>query len=161
MEARHCKCDTIDHVKASSFQPEGVASAHASGAARVLVMLLYEGSSRELGGPRPPAARSPSSPPSGTAAELSMLKVVDPGAGPLKAAPAACVDQKIAENVPKIGINSQDVAFETELSAHLWNRWSRESGETGLREGMHAAMAPSRLARERSRKSQKGGRRLP
>ena len=109
---------------------------------------------------------SPCSPPNGAAAELSMMRVVDPGAEPLqaawpKAALAGCVNPGIAENVPEIGIDSQDAAFETGLSAQLWNRWSRESGETGLREGMHAAMAPSRLARERSRKSQKGGRRLP
>ena len=95
-----------------------------------------------------------------------MMRVVDPGAGPLQAvwpeaAPAACVDPRIAGNVLEIGINSQDAAFETGLSAQLWSRWSRELGETGLREGMHAAMAPSRLARERSRKSQKDGRRLP
>ena len=53
-------------------------------------------------------------------AERSMLAVADPDAAPLEAAPveapAAAVDQRIAENVSGDGTNSQDVAFETWLS---------------------------------------------
>jgi hypothetical protein len=85
------------------------------------------------------------------AAERSMLRVVDPGAGRLEAArpgaaPAACVDQRIEKNVSESGIDSQDAAFETWLSEQPWNRGSRGSGKIGLREGVHEAMAGSRLA---------------
>jgi hypothetical protein len=86
-------------------------------------------------------------------AERSMLGVVDPDAGPLDAArpkmapvatqveaPAACVDQGVADNVSETGTNSQDAAFETRLSEQPWT--SRESGETDLRE----AMANKRVA---------------
>jgi hypothetical protein len=98
-------------------------------------------------------------------AERSMLKVVDPNAKPKQAArpgaapcvapveePEACVDQPIEENVSENGIDSQDVAFETRLSEQPWNRESRGSGETGLRE----AMAGSIFAKSRLR-----GRELP
>ncbi|MEA2745521.1 MAG: hypothetical protein QOG25_3892 [Acetobacteraceae bacterium] len=67
-------------------------------------------------------------------AERSMLGVVDPDAGPLEAAwpgtapmalprgapgraPAACVDQRIGENVSEDKTDSQDAALETWLSA--------------------------------------------
>ena len=89
------------------------------------------------------------------ATERSMLLVEDPAAGPLKAARpaptpvaalAACVDQRIAENVSENGINSQDVAFETESSAQPGNQGSRRSGKTALREGMHDVLARSLLA---------------
>src|SRR5471030_67579 len=55
-------------------------------------------------------------------AERLMLAVVDPDAGELEAAwpgvapveaPAACVDQRIADNVSENETNSQDVTFET------------------------------------------------
>jgi hypothetical protein len=82
-------------------------------------------------------------------AERSMLEVLEadakrqqatlPEAAPVEA-PTACVDQKIAGNVSKEGINSQDAAFETWLSTQPWNRRSRGSGETGLREGVREAM---------------------
>jgi hypothetical protein len=79
-------------------------------------------------------------------AERSMLGVVDPDAGPVEAAwpgaaPAADVDQRIEDNVSEDEANSQDAAFETWLSAQPWNRGSRGSGETDLREVMRAAMA--------------------
>ena len=60
-----------------------------------------------------------------------MLGVVDPDAGPLEAAlpaaapveaPAACVDQRIADNISENEIDSQDAAFETWLSEQPWNR---------------------------------------
>jgi hypothetical protein len=66
-------------------------------------------------------------------AERSMLGVVDPDAGPPEALrpkvapvatrveePAACVDRRVADNVSETGTNSQDVAFETELSEQPW-----------------------------------------
>jgi hypothetical protein len=98
-------------------------------------------------------------------AERSMLGVVDPNAGPLEAAwpeaapveaPAAVVDQNIEENVSEDGTDSQDAAFETWLSEQPWNRGSRGSDETGLREVLREAMAKSRLAESRF-----GGRELP
>ena len=92
-------------------------------------------------------------------AERSMLRVVDPAAGPLKAAlpkaapvaapvaaPATCVDQRIAENVSENGINSHEAAFETVLSAQPCNLGSRGSGNTAMPESVRAAMALSRLA---------------
>jgi hypothetical protein len=91
-------------------------------------------------------------------AERSMLKVADPGAKPQQAArseaarvdapvtaPAACVDQRIENNVSEDDTNSQDAAFETWLSAQPWNQVSRGSGELDLREVVRAAMANSRL----------------
>ncbi len=87
-------------------------------------------------------------------AERSMLKVVDPDAGRLQAprpaaapveVPAACVDQKIEENVSEDEIDSHEAAFETLLSELPWNRGARGSGETGLRETVREAMAESRL----------------
>ena len=89
------------------------------------------------------------------ATERSMLIVVDPNATALKAAspkaapveaPAACVDQRIVENVSENGTNSQDAAFETQLSKQPWNHGSKASGQTGLREGLRAATVFSRLA---------------
>jgi hypothetical protein len=92
-------------------------------------------------------------------AERSMLAVVDPDAelpdaawpkaAPVATrveAPAACVDRKVADIVSETGTNSQDVAFETELSEQLLNRGFRGSGETDLREVVREAMAKSRLA---------------
>ncbi len=83
-----------------------------------------------------------------------MLGVADPDAEPLQAtrpeaapvttrveAPAACMDQRITDTVSENGTDSHDVAFETELSEPPWNRVSRGSGETGLREGVREAMA--------------------
>jgi hypothetical protein len=99
-------------------------------------------------------------------AERSMLWVVDPDARPqeaarpaavpvevarveamrVEAAPveaaAACVDQKIEEDVSDDGIESHDAAFETWLSEQPWYHGSRGPGEPSLRE----AMAGSRLA---------------
>ena len=85
------------------------------------------------------------------ATEQPMLLVVEPGSGPLKAAwpkaaPDSCVDPMIAENVSKYGANSHNVAFETRLSKQTRNHGSTSSGKTGLREGVRAAMALSRLA---------------
>jgi hypothetical protein len=62
-------------------------------------------------------------------AERSMLAVVAPNAEPRKAAlpeaaPAADGDQTIEEHVSEDGINSQDAAFETWLSARLQGRGS-------------------------------------
>ena len=81
-------------------------------------------------------------------AERSMLHVLHPADEPPKAAlpkaapvqaPAACVDQKIAENVSENGIKSHDAAFETALSAQPLNQasngqGSKRSGETAPRE---------------------------
>src|ERR1700733_14214837 len=58
-------------------------------------------------------------------AERSMSKVVDPGTVPQQAAvsgaaPAAGWDQRIAENVSENGANSQEMAFETCMSAQPW-----------------------------------------
>jgi hypothetical protein len=105
-----------------------------------------------------------------------MLKVVDPNAKPQQAAgpgaarigvpgvaPAAGVDQRIEENVSGNGANSQDMAFETWLSEHPWNRESGGSGETGLRKGVREAMAGSLLAisLERGRELSANGRESP
>ena len=89
-------------------------------------------------------------------AERSMLKVADPDAGRLEAAragaaPAACVDERIENDVSESGMNSHDTAFETWLSEQPWNRRSKGSGKAGLREGVREAMAGSRF----------GGRELP
>jgi hypothetical protein len=62
------------------------------------------------------------------------------------AAPAADMDQRIKEHVSENGIDSQDAAFETWMSAIPWNRVSRGSGKTGPREVVREAMARSRLA---------------
>jgi hypothetical protein len=84
-------------------------------------------------------------------AEQSMLGVVDPDAGPLDAAwpkvepvaarveaSAACVDQRIENDVSENGTNSQDTGFETWLSEQPWSQ-SRGSGETDLREVVREA----------------------
>ncbi len=89
------------------------------------------------------------------ATERSMLIVVDPNAGALKAAPiaapveapAVCVDPRIAENVSDSEANSQDAAFETGLSAQPGNHGSKALGKTSLRENLRAAMEFSRLSR--------------
>jgi hypothetical protein len=112
-------------------------------------------------------------------AERSMLRVVAPDAEPqapawpeaqaapwpepppatLPAAePAADMDQRIVEYVSENGTNSQDAAFETWLSEQSWNRGSRGSDETGLREVVREAMATSRLA---DRESLANGRESP
>jgi hypothetical protein len=101
-------------------------------------------------------------------AERSMLRVVDPDAAPLEAAwpgtapvdvpveaPAACVDERIEDNVSEDEMNSRDAAFETWLSERPWNQ-SRGSGETDLPDFVRAALARSRLANSRL-----GGRELP
>jgi hypothetical protein len=88
----------------------------------------------------------------------SIPRVVDPGAEPRQAAvtgaapvgapvaaPACGLDQRIAANISKNGINSQEVAFETWMSAQPWNQGSRGSGETDLRAVVREAMAESRL----------------
>jgi hypothetical protein len=80
-------------------------------------------------------------------AERSMLLVTDPDAGPPQAAlpevapvptrvepPAPCVGPSLTDNISENATTSQDAAFETWLSAQPWNRESRGSGETGLRE---------------------------
>jgi hypothetical protein len=91
-------------------------------------------------------------------AEGAMLRVLHPGAGPQEAAspkpapveaPEVCVDQAVADNVSEDGTDSQDAAFETWLSAQLWN--SRGSGEPNLSKVVRKAMANSRS----------GGRELP
>jgi hypothetical protein len=88
-------------------------------------------------------------------AERSMLEVVDADAGPLEAAwpkvaplepPAACVDQRIEEDVSQDEVNSQDAAFETWLSAQPWKQVSTGSGEMDPREVVREAVAKSRLA---------------
>ena len=87
--------------------------------------------------------------------ERSMLRPADPDAERRAAArpgaaaveaPAPDVDQRIEENVSENGIYSQGAAFETWLSAQPWNRGSRGSGETDLREVVREAMAGSCLA---------------
>jgi hypothetical protein len=93
-------------------------------------------------------------------AERSMLGVTDPDVGPQQAAlpkvppvatrvaaPAACADQRVAENISENEAGSQDVAFETWLNEQPWNRGSRGSGKTGLRDVLREAMAESHLAR--------------
>jgi hypothetical protein len=98
-------------------------------------------------------------------AERSMLWVVDPAARPLEAAPveavpveampveampveatAACVDQKIEEDVSDDGIESHDAAFETWLSEQPWYHGSRGSGKPNPRQAVREAMTGSRLA---------------
>jgi hypothetical protein len=83
-------------------------------------------------------------------AEQSMLKVVDPKARPRKTAqpeaapaeaPAAGVDPRIMENVSENRKNSHAAAFETQLSARLWNRESKGLAETGRSEMVQAALA--------------------
>jgi hypothetical protein len=84
-------------------------------------------------------------------AERSMLGVVDPNAGPRQAtlpeaAPAADVDQRIEEHVSEDGINSQDAAFETWLSAQFQDRAPGRPDSSRLHEVMREAMAKSRSA---------------
>ena len=88
-------------------------------------------------------------------AERSMLAVADPDARPSEAAragaaPAACVEERIENNVSESGMDSHDAAFETWVSEQPWNRRSKGSGKTGLREGVREAMTGSRLAKSRS-----------
>jgi hypothetical protein len=63
------------------------------------------------------------------------------------ATPAACVEQRIADDVSETGTNSQDAAFETCLSKQLWT--SSGSAETDLRGVVRQAMAKSRSANSR------------
>jgi len=87
-------------------------------------------------------------------AERSMLGVVDPDAGPQQAAwpeaaramlpagaPAADVDQRIEEHVSDDGINSQDAAFETWLSAQFQGRGSGRPDGSRLHKVVREAMA--------------------
>ena len=77
-------------------------------------------------------------------AERSMLAVVDSVAEPLQTAkpevavtvPAANMDQRIAGNVSNYEINSHEAAFETWMSKQPWNRGSKGSHKTGVRETM-------------------------
>jgi hypothetical protein len=105
-------------------------------------------------------------------AERSMLMVVDPGAKPQQAAgpgparvgvpvaaPTADVDQRIEDNVSENGTNSQDVAFETSMSAQPWNREAKGSGETGVREAMPGSLLAR--SRERGRELSANGRESP
>jgi hypothetical protein len=90
-------------------------------------------------------------------AERSMLWVADPDARPLEAAretlpgaapveaPAACVDQRIEENVSYYEMNSQDVAFETRMSAILPGRGPGRPDSSRLHEAVRAAMPETRL----------------
>jgi hypothetical protein len=82
--------------------------------------------------------------------ERSMLNVADPTAEPRQAPrpaapPATGWGQRIEENVSGYGANSQDMAFETWMSAQPRNQGPRGSGETGVRAVMREAMAESRL----------------
>jgi hypothetical protein len=100
-------------------------------------------------------------------AERSMLGVVDPGAGPQQAArpeaaraalpggtretlpggtPAADGDQRVEEHVSEDGINSQDAAFETWLSAQFQGRGSGRPDGSRLHEVVREAMAEPRSA---------------
>jgi hypothetical protein len=92
-------------------------------------------------------------------AERSMLGVLNPDAGPKQAAwpeaaratlpagaPAADVDQRIEEHVSEDGINSQDAAFETWLSAQFQSQGSGQPDGRRLHEVMRAAMARPRPA---------------
>jgi hypothetical protein len=107
-------------------------------------------------------------------AEQSMLAVLDPdselpeAAWPKVApvatqveAPAACVDQRVADTVPKNGTNSQGAAFETWVSEQPWN--APGPAETDLRQVVHQAMAKPRLAKSRLavRKLSANGRESP
>ena len=94
-----------------------------------------------------------------------MLAVVDSDAEPLEAAgpkvapvaaPAACVDPRIDEDVSEDEANSHDVAFETWLSAQPWNHVSTGSGEMDPRAVLREAVAKSRFVN-----SLLGGRELP
>jgi hypothetical protein len=92
-------------------------------------------------------------------AERSMLGLVDPDAElpemawpkvPPLATPAACVDQRVADNVSEPGTNSQGAAFETMLSKQPLNRRSRGSGEPDLRRIVRQAVVKPHLAKSRS-----------
>jgi len=56
------------------------------------------------------------------------------------------LEARVEKNVSDDGTDSQDAAFETWLSAQLWNQGAGGSGETDLPEVVRAAMAKSRLA---------------
>jgi hypothetical protein len=107
-------------------------------------------------------------------AERSMLRVVDPAAGRVEvarpkvapaaapvAAPAAGVDQRIEEDVSENEMNSQNVAFETWLSAQLQDQTSERPDGDRLHEILRKAMVGSRLAHSRLAISPSGGRELP
>lgn len=90
-------------------------------------------------------------------AEQCMLMVVDPDAGPRKAtlpeaaqqptlpesAPPTDGNQTIEENVSEKETNSQDVAFETWLSAQLQDLATEQPDACRLHEVMRRAMAES------------------
>ena len=101
-------------------------------------------------------------------AERSMLAVVDSDAEPLQTAkpevapvtvPAANMDQRIADNVSYYEINSHEAAFETWMSKQPWNRGSKGSSKTGVRE----TTTKSRLAKSHlgKRESPANGRERP
>ncbi len=88
-------------------------------------------------------------------AERSIPGLIDPDAEPLQAkrpeampvttrvgALAACIEQQMADSVSASGTDSHAAAFETELSEQRWNRVSRGSGETGLREAIGGLRSP-------------------
>jgi hypothetical protein len=105
-------------------------------------------------------------------AERSMLEVLAadaalqaamPEATPVAlpgGAPAAGVDHRIAESVPKYGTNPRDAAFETLLSEQPRDQ-SRGPGEVDLYQAVREAIAKSRLARSRLANSPLGDRELP
>jgi hypothetical protein len=72
-----------------------------------------------------------------------------PTAGPTEAqvaAPTPHEDHWIGEHVSEHSINSQDVAFETWMSAQPWNHGPESQDEPGLRKRIREAMAGSHLA---------------
>jgi hypothetical protein len=84
-------------------------------------------------------------------AERSMLEVLEADARRQKAAlpeaaPTAHVEQRIAVHVSENGINSQDAAFETWLSAQFQGRGSGRPDGCRLHEVVRQAMAEPRLA---------------
>jgi hypothetical protein len=112
-------------------------------------------------------------------AEQSMLQVVEPDPGPPQAAwpevaaaaapacpkatpveaPAARVDETVAQTVSEIEPNSHNAAFETWLSEQLWHRGSSGSGGTDLHEVVREPTAQSPLA-DRKTNSRKRPRRV-
>jgi hypothetical protein len=57
--------------------------------------------------------------------DTAIAKVAARPAAAAVEALAACVDQRIEENVSENGMNSHDAAFETGLSEQPWHRGSR------------------------------------
>jgi hypothetical protein len=108
-------------------------------------------------------------------AQRSMLRVVDPDTAPPHPAPppgvsaawlgatqveapAACTDQRTANNVSEYETNSHNTAFETQMSATPWNQPSKGSDKTSPRDITRELMARSRLA---ARESPTNGREPP